>query len=403
MLVVRGHVIEIDATKENISFFEQCCGTSRYIFNHGLALWLYYYHDIKIKPNANMIRDFFVRLKKGEENLTGQYIEGELAWLNDCPKSVVQEAIKDLRDAFSRFFSKQNKHPKEKKKKNSKRTACVNNDPKSIRIVEKKAWMPKIGWINLKEKFRFPEGKPISMRIKKKGRKWFLVVNAEIEIPDREYNENQVVDGAGDLGLSNAITHGDKTFAIKLAAPKPYKKGLGKLKKLQRSLSRKKYQSQNWWKAKDKLAAYHYRVDCRRTDWHHKTTTCLARRYELMYLEDLNTKGMMKNHKLAGAISDVAWGEMERQLEYKTNVIYVGRFFPSTKTCNACKHVQDITLSEREWTCAKCGVEHDRDINAKDNVFDEGRRLGAELYVKYCAILPSLVAAKVKYAKYEKI
>jgi putative transposase len=203
--------------------------------------------------------------------------------------------------------------------------------------------------------------------------------------------------------LSSAITHGDKNVTIKLAAPKPYKKGLGKLKKLQRSVSRKRYQSRSWYKAKEKLAAYHYRIDCRRSDWQHKTTTSLAKQYELMYLEDLNTKGMMKNHCLAGALADVAFGEIRRQLEYKTNVLYVGRFFPSTKKCNCCNHVQEVALSEREWTCEKCGVEHDRDVNAKNNIYDEGERLRLEIEADYRKVLPSLVAAKVKYSRYEKI
>ena len=395
-------MMEIAATKEDISFFEQCCGASRYIFNHGLSLWQFFYYDINIKPNANMIRDFFVRLKQGEDNLTGEYIEGELAWLNDCPKSVVQEAINNLRDAYTRFFKKQNKAPKEKRKKDSRRSACVNNDPKSIKIDGKKAWIPKLGWIVLKEEFRYPGSKMISMRIRKKGRKWFLVVNAEVEVPDRICNENQVVDGAGDIGLASAMTYGDSDVTIKLAAPKPYKKGLGKLKKLQRALSRKKYQSKNWYKAKENLAAYNYRIACRRNDWQHKLTAELAKRYELFYLEDVNIKGMMKNHHLAGAISDVAWGEIQRQVEYKTNVLYVGRFFPSTKLCNDCHHKQEIKLEERRWTCEKCGVEHDRDTNAKNNILDEGRRLALELNDAYFKILPGLVAAKVKYASYEK-
>ena len=403
MLVTRAHVIEIAATKDDISFFEQCCGTSRYIFNNGLRLWQFFYHDIGIKPNANMIRDFFVHLKRGEENLSGEYIEGELAWMNDMPKSVVQEAIKDLRDAYTRFFKKQNRHPKEKRKKDSRRYACVNNDPKTIKVEGKRAWIPKIGWIQLKEAFRWPGSKMISLRIKKKGRKWFLVVNAEIEIPDRTYNENQVVDGAGDLGLSSAITYGVRQVTIKLVAPKPYKKGLGRLRWLQRELARKQYGSKNWYQAKETLAAYHYHIACRREDWQHKLTHKMAKQYELLYLEDLNIEGMMKDPRRAGAIADVAWGEIRRQLEYKTNVLCVGRFFPSTKRCNTCANVQEVALSERRWACVKCGVEHDRDENAKNNIYDEGRRLGAEMEDGYRAILPSLVAAKLKYAKYEKI
>ena len=395
--------MEIAATADDISFFEQCCGTSRCIFNHGLDLWKYYYQDIHIKPNANMIRDFLVRLKKGEENLSGEFIEGELAWLNKYPKSVVQEAIKNLGDAYARFFSKQNKYPQRKRKKDSNRSACVNNDPKSIKLVGKSAWIPKLGWVELKEAFRYPDGRPISMIVKKKGRKWFLVVSAEIEIPARVYNENQVVDGAGDFGLTSALTYGDKSCTIKLEAPKPYKKGLGKLKRLQRSLSRKRYQSYGWYLAKEKLADYHYRVACVRNDWQHKTTTALARQYELIYLEDLNIKGMLKNHKLAGAISDVAWGEMKRQLEYKTHVLYVGRYFPSTKKCNKCGNTQEIKLSEREWTCESCSCKHDRDENAKNNIYDEGRRLFSELCTSYAAVLPSLVQAKVKYSKFAKI
>jgi putative transposase len=161
-------------------------------------------------------------------------------------------------------------------------------------------------------------------------------------------------------------------------APKPLKAKLALLKRRSKSVSRKVKKSKNRWKAVRKLAKVHADVKNIRQDWIHKVTTKIARKHHTVCLEDLNVKGMMKNHKLARAISDIGFYEIRRQLEYKVplyggEVKIISRWEPSTKRCSNCGSVKDtIALSERVFDCPKCGFSLDRDLNAARNIMTVG-------------------------------
>jgi putative transposase len=150
-----------------------------------------------------------------------------------------------------------------------------------------------------------------------------------------------------------------------------------KLRRLNRWLARKRKGSKNWHTAKRKLARLHLRIANLRADATHKLTTRLAAKASIIALETLNVVGMLKNHKLARAIADAAFSEIVRQLGYKAQqVVRVGSFYPSSKTCNECGHInRDLTLAERTWVCPGCGATLDRDLNAARNIRDEGMRL----------------------------
>jgi len=151
------------------------------------------------------------------------------------------------------------------------------------------------------------------------------------------------------------------------------------LKRLSRRLSRRKAGSNRWWAAKQRLARFHERVAHRRADILHKLTTRIARTYKLVAVEDLNIRGMSHNRRLALSVADAGMGEVLRQLAYKASrLVKVGRWYASSKTCSGCGHVnQELTLSDRQWVCAGCGVRQERDWNAAINILQEGLRLAA--------------------------
>jgi putative transposase len=173
--------------------------------------------------------------------------------------------------------------------------------------------------------------------------------------------------------LTSALT---LSTAEKILAPKPLKWAQRKLRRLNRQLHRKKKGSRNRTKARERLARLHWRISQIRNDFQHQATTAIAKRFGRVYVEDLNVKGMLKNHCLARSISDVGWGGLIEKLSYKTQVGKVSRWFPSSKTCSVCGHViAELPLSVRTWTCEKCGTVHDRDVNAARSTQIEGRRL----------------------------
>ena len=218
----------------------------------------------------------------------------------------------------------------------------------------------------------------MSLTVSRKADRWFVSFNVELT-PERlnAYKlENQESIGI-DLGINKLVTLSNgKSFD----GPKPLKYYLKKVKRLSRNLSKKVKGSKNREKAKLKLSRLHLKISNIRKDSLHKITSYLVENYGVICMEDLNVKGMMKNHKLAKAISDMGFGEFKRQLEYKVKlrngrVLYVDRFYPSSKTCSECGNKKDkMSLSEREYECEKCGVVLDRDINAAINIRREGIR-----------------------------
>ena len=178
-----------------------------------------------------------------------------------------------------------------------------------------------------------------------------------------------------DLGITSLLTTSD---GEKFANPKNHYKLHKKLRLAQKSLSRKTKGSNNYHKARIKVARIHAKIKDSRLDYTHKLTTQLIRENQTIVVEDLAVKNMVKNHKLARAISDANWGELVRQLEYKADwygreLIKIDRYFPSSKRCSSCGHtVEKLPLNIREWDCPECGSHHDRDINASINILAAG-------------------------------
>jgi putative transposase len=243
-------------------------------------------------------------------------------------------------------------------------------------VEEKRIRLPHLGWVRMQENLRF-EGKILSATVAREADRWVVavIVETEIEVPIR--SENQTPVGI-DLGIHQAaMLSTGKTFT----APMSLATNLQKLKRLQRQLARKKTGSKNRDKARMRLARQHRRVANARADFLHKLTTNLARRYDTIFLEDLDVVAMLKNHQLARALSDVGMGEFRRQIEYKTQLqggqaVLVDRYFPSSKQCRKCGQKNEkMTLRDRLFCCPFCGHREDRDLNAARNILAEGQRI----------------------------
>ncbi|HVA89993.1 MAG TPA: RNA-guided endonuclease TnpB family protein, partial [Chloroflexota bacterium] len=278
-----------------------------------------------------------------------------------------QQAIKNLGQAFTRFFKKEARYPKFKKKGRHE-SFRADNGPGTFRCEGKRIKLPILGWVRMREALRFA-GRPLSVTISREADRWFASVAVQIDhsVPVRENQAAVVVD----LGVTALATLSDGTV---VEGPKALRGHLKQLRQLSRSVARKVKGSANRRKAGRKLARLHARIAHVRADALHKLTCDLVRRFTLLGIEDLHVRGMLANHRLARAVADVGMGEFRRQLTYKaalagTRLVVVDRFFPSSKTCSACgAKFADLPLAVRAWTCPACGAAHDRDVNAAINV-----------------------------------
>ena len=288
----------------------------------------------------------------------------------EVTKCAPQLAIMQLGDAYNNFFKGLAKYPTARKKGHDDRFSLSNDQfaikGKSIRI-------PNLGWVRMKEGLRF-NGKIMSATISKRGGKWFVslaVERQEVALPAKKTGKSVGID----LGITDLLVLSDGT---KIKAPKPLGRYLSKLRTLNKNLSRTKKGSKNREKAKTKLSRLHYKIRCIRQDSLHQITTKLVKEFDVIAIEDLNVKGMVKNRRLSRAISDLGFFEFERQLIYKTDeqgktVKSVGCLYPSSKTCSNCNHIlgkDELTLKMRDWICPVCQVSHNRDLNASINILN---------------------------------
>lgn len=378
-----AHKIELDPTPRQARAFQQAVGCARFAYNWALATWQAQYARGG-SPNEVALRKLLNEVKRGY-----------FPWMLDAPKSVVQQAVKNLGASYDRFFKKLSKHPR--KKKRGVHDSCrLDNGPDTFRFEGKTAVLPKYGRVKMREQLRF-SGRPLSCTLSKKAGRWFLSVSVETaDVPPQYFpeslaeiqahnpsrtaeNQSGAVHGQAvglDLGVKTAVVLSDGTT---FEAPKPLKAALERLARAQRSLCRKAKGSENRRKARERVARIHYHVAEVRRDWTHKVTRWIADRYSLVLMENLNVRGMVKNHCLARAISDVGFYELRRQLEYKTCVVTVNRFYPSSKTCSCCGHIkQELALDERVYSCESCKASLDRDVNAAINILREGARVAAQ-------------------------
>lgn len=357
--MILSHKIELKPNKKQEEYFIKAAGTARFVYNWGLAEWKRQYAEGG-KPSENELRRYFNSLKYQE-----------FPWLKEMHRDSHSQPFKNLGNAFKKFFKKQGKYPKFKKL-SSGRSFYLANEVFSVG--EKYIKFPKIGKVRAKQSLRF-EGKIMSATVSQDADRWFISVSVEMPEYRKERNSDGIV--GIDLGLNSLLTlsNGDK-----VEAAKPLKKHLKKLKRLSKKLSRKQKESESRKKARLRLAKLHRRIKRIRLDQIHKITTKICCENQTIVIEDLSVKNMIKNRRLSRHISDVAWGEIKRQLEYKTQIykgklVVANRFYPSSKTCSRCGNVKEnLKLSERFYKCDECGLEIDRDLNAAINLSTLGYR-----------------------------
>lgn len=356
--MIKAHQIKLYPTKTQEILLRKSCGVARHSYNWALAKWKEMY-EAKERVSAYTLIKLQNSLKRVD---TPFYLE--------VSKTAPQYAIHNLESAFKKMWKEKSGYPNFKKKGIKDSFVAVENS-KQFRDYGMKMHIPRIGKIKCAENLRF-EGKVNNVVVKRIANMWFAVVNVEIEMPTdfSIVSESQAAVGI-DVGISKMMVLSDGTI---YENPKALKSNLKSLKRLQRGLSRKVKGSNNCMKQQMKLARKHYRITCIRKNAIHQATTEIVRKYDRIVVEDLNVSGMVKNHKLAQALSEVSFGEIVRQLAYKCEwsgkqLIKADRFFASSKICSNCGNKKEkISLSQRVYNCDNCGFVCDRDLNAAKNL-----------------------------------
>ncbi|NER78433.1 MAG: IS200/IS605 family element transposase accessory protein TnpB, partial [Leptolyngbya sp. SIO1D8] len=310
--------------------------------------------------------------KETSAMLTQWKQEEELGFLNEVSCVPLQQGLRHLQKAFTNFFAGRAKYPNFKKKRHGGAAEFTKSAFKwkegALSLAKCAKPLP-IRWSR-----QLPEGaepSTVTVKLDPSGR-WFVSLLVDVDIAPLPQSPNQV---GIDLGVTSLMALSD---GRKVANPKTFRNKHKRLKKAQKALARKVKGSNNRHKARLRVARIQAEIADARKDFLHKLTTQLVRDNQVIAVEDLNVKNMVKNPKLALSITDASWGELVQQLEYKSawygrELVKIDRWFPSSKQCSSCGHIAEkMPLNIRAWKCPECGYNHDRDINAAVNVLAAG-------------------------------
>ena len=387
MTIRSGNRCRMFPNKTQITSALKTLGSCRYVYNLYLDTWNTCLKHTGKGLSYNECCKSLTDLKKA------------VPWMKEAESTALQSSLRYLSDAFRAYFEGVRDHPVFPRR-GRKDSYTYRNNNGSIRILDSKhIQLPKLGRVKV-HGLRKMNGKILSVTVTPEADgKWYVSLLYES-------NEDRTLPGTGktvgiDLGLHDFAVLSDGT---KIPNPKNLKKPEKKLQKEQRILSRREkanilrctqkdgkripvckrplHTCKNYMKQKRRVASIHAKIRNCRKDFEHQLSAEIIKNHDVICLEDLNIKGMMKNHRLAKAVTDASFSAFSHMLAYKgewygRDAVYIGRYYPSSQICSVCKTAVSVTkdLRIREWECPHCKAVHDRDVNAAKNILKEGLRL----------------------------
>ncbi|QYC39811.1 putative transposase [Nonomuraea coxensis DSM 45129] len=357
-LVKRAYKYRFHPTPEQAEELVRTFGCVRLVYNKAL----------EERTRAYKLEGRGVSYVESSAALTAWKKTPELAFLCEVSSVPLQQTLRQLQAAFANFFARRAKYPTFKSRKRSRASAEYTRS--GFRWRDGRLTLAKMGApLDIVWSRPLPEGaEPSTVTVSRDAAgRWFVSLLVEEKIAPLPPVERST---GVDAGLTALLT---LSCGEQIVNPRHERRERRRLAKAQRALARKEKGSNNRAKARLKVARVHARIADRRRDYLHKVTTRLVRENQVIAVEDLAVRNLLKNHALARAISDAGWRELRSMLEYKTawygrTLVVVDRFFPSSKLCSACGTLQEeMPLSVREWVCA-CGAVQDREVNAAQNL-----------------------------------
>ena len=350
--------------KEQQNLINRTLGCCRLIYNKGLAMRNDAYSNGE-KIGYNQTSAMLTDLKK----------QADFAFLRDVDSIALQQSLRDLDRGFKNLFEKRARHPQFKSKHNNHQSYRTINQDDNIRIIGKYIKLPKLGYVKIKQSMEVGHINNVTVERTPTG-KYFVVLNVDFE-PEFRPNAGRMI--GIDVGIKEFYSDSNGNVVNN---PKYLEKSMRKLVREQRRLSRKQKGSNNRSRQRVKVAKAHEKITNQRNDFLQKQSTILVSENQTICIEDLNVKGMIRNHKLAQHIASCSWSKFFAMLEYKAtwygnDIIKVPTLYPSSQTCSCCGYKNPLVknLSIREWECPNCHAKHDRDTNASINILNKGLSL----------------------------
>ena len=371
-MIDKAYKCRLYPNKEQAALIERTFGVCRWLWNESLATKKAFWENEKRDISSFELSRNLTKIKK------------VMPWLTEPPSSALTQTLRDLDQAYKNFFRRVKKgekpgYPKFKSKRDrnqSYRTQCKND----CVVDEHHLKLPKLGIVKCRG-LQKVEGRVLNVTVRRVPSGKYFATICCTDVPEPEMPTGDIGILGIDVGVKDLMIRSDGT---KVPNNRYAYKAEKKLRREQRRLSRKKKGSANYEKQRVKVARAYEKVANQRSNAIHNATTQAVRDAKAIAVEDLNVKGMVKNHHLARAVSDASMSEMARQLQYKCDwygrdFVKIDRWFPSTQTCSCCGAVVGPKgfdgLHDRDWTCPSCGAYHDRDVNAAKNIAREGQRM----------------------------